>query len=160
MPNAKYDRNKAVEYAHRYSNSRNPRYYDFSAIGGDCTNFVSQVLFAGCGVMNYSYPFGWFYRNANDRAPAWTSAAQLGRFLTENKSVGPAAVMCSEDELERGDIVQLSFDGETFTHSAAVVGIMNRTHDGILLAAHSNDCDNCPLSGYNFALARYLHVLD
>ena len=47
-----YDRRRAVEYALRWALSRNPEYYDFEDIGGDCTNFVSQCLFAGCGVMN------------------------------------------------------------------------------------------------------------
>lgn len=42
-----YDRNKAVAYAHKYAYSRNPNYYNFDNIGGDCTNFVSQVLAAG-----------------------------------------------------------------------------------------------------------------
>lgn len=28
---------------------RSPAYYDFSRIGGDCTNFASQGLYAGAG---------------------------------------------------------------------------------------------------------------
>ena len=51
---AKYDRNNAVEYAKRWALSRNPRYYDFHGIGGDCTNFASQCIYAGAGVMNYT----------------------------------------------------------------------------------------------------------
>ena len=49
-----YDRAKAVAYAHQWAYSRNPAYYDFSAIGGDCTNFVSQCLRAGGAPMNYT----------------------------------------------------------------------------------------------------------
>ena len=50
----------------------NPKYYNFQNIGGDCTNFASQVLYAGSGIMNYTPTFGWYYINVNDRAPAWT----------------------------------------------------------------------------------------
>ena len=45
-----YDRDAAVAYARRWALSRNPLYYDFEDIGGDCTNFASQYIFAG-GIM-------------------------------------------------------------------------------------------------------------
>ncbi len=35
-----YDREKAVAYAREWAFSRNPEYYIFDEIGGDCTNFV------------------------------------------------------------------------------------------------------------------------
>ena len=40
-----YRRQQAVAYAHYWAYRRNPSYYDFEAIGGDCTNFVSQCIF-------------------------------------------------------------------------------------------------------------------
>lgn len=47
-----YNRDKAVAYAHRWAYDRNPAYYDFSNIGGDCTKPVSHIsplfLFAKC----------------------------------------------------------------------------------------------------------------
>ena len=67
-----YDRQAAVDYAHQWAYFRNPQFYDFNSIGGDCTNFVSQCVFAGTGVMNYTPNTGWFYINLNYRAPAWT----------------------------------------------------------------------------------------
>ena len=65
-----YDRQRAVAYARRWAYSRNPLFYNFTGIGGDCTNFISQCLLAGCCVMNCTPTFGWYYRNASDRAPA------------------------------------------------------------------------------------------
>ena len=56
-----YDRDAAVAYARRWALSRNPLYYDFEDIGGDCTNFASQCLFAGAGVMNFTPVTGWYY---------------------------------------------------------------------------------------------------
>ena len=42
-----YNPSKAVEYAKKWAYSRNPKYYDYSNMGGDCANFVSQCLIAG-----------------------------------------------------------------------------------------------------------------
>ena len=47
MPLIPYDRSAAVTYAHRWAFGRNPRYYNFDELGGDCTNFASQCLYAG-----------------------------------------------------------------------------------------------------------------
>ena len=79
-----YNRKAAVAYADYWAYRRNPKYYAFDEIGGDCTNFVSQCVFAGCGVMNDTPDYGWYYYNVNDRAPAWTGVGYFYRFLTEN----------------------------------------------------------------------------
>ena len=47
-----YDRKAAVLYAHAWAYGRNPAFYDYEQVGGDCTNFASQCIFAGCGIMN------------------------------------------------------------------------------------------------------------
>lgn len=36
-----YDRRAAVEYADRWALSGNPEYFNFTGIGGDCTNVES-----------------------------------------------------------------------------------------------------------------------
>ena len=79
-----YRRAPAIEYAHRWAYSRNPAYANFDRMGGDCTNFASQCLFAGCGVMNETKTFGWYYHSLASRAPGWTSVVYLHQFLTTN----------------------------------------------------------------------------
>ena len=81
-----YDRQAAVDYAHQWAYSRNPNYYDYEEIGGDCTNFASQCLYAGTGVMNFDPVYGWFYRDANDKAPAWTGVEYFFNFITRSES--------------------------------------------------------------------------
>ena len=54
MQKIPYDRNAAVAYAKEWALGRNPAYYNFDGIGGDCTNFASQSIFAGAKVMNYT----------------------------------------------------------------------------------------------------------
>ena len=58
MNNLKYNRLKAVEYAKRWAYKRNPKYYNFDEIGGDCTSFISQCIYEGSGIMNYTKDFG------------------------------------------------------------------------------------------------------
>ena len=42
----------------RWALLRNPAYLDFHGLGGDCTTFVSQCLYAGAGVMNRTPVYG------------------------------------------------------------------------------------------------------
>ena len=47
MQEIPYNREVAVAYARRWALGRNIAYYDFENIGGDCTNFASQCIYAG-----------------------------------------------------------------------------------------------------------------
>lgn len=162
LVNIEYDREKAVAYAHYWAYRRNPRFYDFSRIGGDCTNYASQCVYAGCKIMNFTPTFGWYYISINDRAPAWTSVEAIYDFLTKNKSVGPYAVDADISEVEVGDLVQLRFLGKTiFGHTPVIVRIDGEKNpDNIFIAAHSSDVDCRPLSTYKTAVeTRFIHIL-
>lgn len=148
-----YDRAAAVAYARRWALGRNPAYYDFEKIGGDCTNFASQCLYAGAGVMNPTPTMGWYYRSLNDRAPAWSGVEQLHRFLINNRSVGPFAVEVAREQAAVGDIVQLAKGGDYY-HSPVIVAI----RPTILVAAHSYDALDRPLDSYVYDTARFLHI--
>lgn len=155
-----YDRAAAVRYAHLWAYGRNPRYYDYEAIGGDCTNFASQCIYAGAGIMNFTPELGWYYLDANNKAPAWTGVEYLYNFLTRSPpSVAPAASEVTLRQLQIGDIVQLSFDGVRWQHTPIVVAMRQGGElSDILVAAHSQDADNRPLSTYSFRKIRFLHI--
>lgn len=149
-----YNREKAVAYARKWAFGRNPAFYDFSDLGGDCTNFVSQCIYAGAGVMNYTPETGWYYRSINDRAAAWTGVEYLYNFLTINQFVGPFAREVPQQEAMIGDVIQLGkFDGD-FYHTIIIV----ETEPEILVASHSYDALNRPLSTYDYDVARFLHI--
>ena len=84
-----YDRKKAIRYAKKWAYSRNKKYLDFENIGGDCTNFISQCIYEGSKVMNYTKDLGWYYINGNNKSPSWTGVEFLYEFLVNNKGVGP-----------------------------------------------------------------------
>ena len=115
-----YDRLKALSYAKAWAFSRNPVYYNFDSVGGDCTSFVSQCIYAGCNVMNYDKIHGWYYINGYDKSPSWSGVEFLYNFLTRNIGIGPRGKAVSQDMIEIGDIIQLSFSGIKFEHSLII----------------------------------------
>lgn len=149
-----YNRDAAVAYARRWAMSRNPAYYDFENIGGDCTNYASQCIYAGARVMNFTPVTGWYYRSVGNRAAAWTGVEYLYRFLTNNRSVGPYAHEVSPQEIRPGDIVQLGRGTGDFYHSPVVTAVTPE----ILVSAHTYDALDRPLSSYTYATARFLHI--
>lgn len=159
MKEIAYNREKVLEYAKRWAYDRNPKYYNFDSIGGDCTNFSSQCIYEGCKVMNYAKEKGWYYINGNNKAPAWSGVEFLYKFLTNNKSVGPYGKVSNQNEIEVGDIAQLSFDGQKFAHTLVIVKIGNRfSLNGIYIASHTLDSFNKSISSYNFAKIRFIHI--
>ena len=156
-----YNREAAVAYAKEWAYGRNPDFYDFSELGGDCTNFASQCIYAGSGVMNFTPVYGWYYVSLNNRAPAWTGVEELYRFLTTNRGAGPRAIVTGLSEIREGDIIQLQFTvKERFDHSPVVIDAGNNTPSTILLAAHSYDALCRPLSSYRYENMRPLHITD
>ncbi len=149
-----YNRFASVAYARTWATSRNPAYYNFEEIGGDCTNFASQCIYAGARVMNYTPTFGWYYRSSYDRSPSWSGVEYLYNFLINNRSVGPFAHEVSAAEAQPGDIVQLGTADGHFYHSPVITAVSPE----ILVAAHTFDALDRPLSTYVYDRVRFLHI--
>lgn len=145
----------AVNYAVKWAMKRNDKYADFSNMGGDCTNYISQCIYEGTGIMNYSKLNGWYYNSLNSRSPSWTSVEYLYKFLTSNSSYGPYGYEIDINEIMLGDIVQLSDDNIRYTHTVIVTEIDN---DVIYVCAHSQDVLNKELNKYKQKYRRYIHI--
>ena len=158
-----YNRERAVAYAKRWALSRNPLFIDFTGSGGDCTSFVSQCIFAGTGVMNYTQTYGWYYISPTDRAPAWSGVDEFFDFVTAkpefvmaNGGIGPRGSDIRDGRLiELGDVIQLANANGRYYHSLIISGF---TEDDILICAHSNDALDRPISTYNYATLRVIHI--
>lgn len=158
-----YNRDRAVEYARRWALARNPLFLDFTGRGGDCTSFVSQSVFAGCGVMDFTPTFGWYYVTADNRAPAWAGVDEFFNFITgapqfvnAGGNTGPRGFNVTDGRvIDRGDVIQLANDRGEFYHSLLISEL---TDNDILVCAHSDDALDRPISTYNFATLRVIHI--
>ena len=150
-----YNRERAVEYARRWAFSRNPLFNDYTGIGGNCTNFVSQSLYAGSCTMNFTPIFGWYYLSDTERTASWSGVEFFYNFLTSNRGVGPFGREVTPDAIELGDVIQLAREETGYYHTLLVVGFS----DGVpLVAAQSDDALDRPLDSYTYDYARYLKI--
>ena len=157
-----YNRARAVEYAKKWALSRNPLFPNFAGRGGDCTNFVSQCVFAGSCQMNFTPDYGWYYINENMRAPAWSSVEYFYDFITgapdfatSNGGVGPFGIVTDAAGVLEGDVVQLADESGDFYHTLLITGF---SEGQTLVSAHTNDALDRPLTSYTFSSLRYIHI--
>lgn len=131
-----YDRLAAVKYAERWWNSYNPEYKAFPV---DCTNYVSQCLFAGSAPM-YGTPNrdkGWWYENDN-WSFSWAVAHSLRWYLSGSTHGLKGKEVSSAKELYPGDVICYDFEGDNkWDHTTIVVA---KDSDGMpLVNAHTNN---------------------
>lgn len=157
-----YLRERAVEYARTWALGRNPLFIDFTGIGGNCTNFVSQCVLAGSCTMNYTPDFGWYYISPQERAPAWSSVEYFYEFMTgnpnfaaQNGGVGPFASEITRSDVTLGDIAQYANANGTWYHTVIITG---QEGDELLVSAQSDDALDRPISSYRFADVRFLRI--
>ncbi|MBO4983329.1 MAG: amidase domain-containing protein [Clostridia bacterium] len=150
-----YLRDRAVTYARKYALVRNPLFFTFEGIGGNCTNFVSQCVLAGSCVMNFTPTYGWFYLSSNRRAAAWTGVEFFYNFMTTNTDVGPFGRVVDISEAMVGDIIQLQNEKDVFYHTLIITQI---TESEIFICANSVDSLDRPLSSYTYKSLRVIHI--
>lgn len=111
--------------------------------------------------MNYDPVYGWYYIDANRKSPSWTGVEYFYDFLTRaGESPGPFCELTTLDGLMPGDMVQLRFGKDVFSHTPVVVDVdYPPTMENVLVAAHSYDADLRPLSTYFFREIRFLRIL-
>lgn len=158
-----YVRERAVEYARTWALERNPLFPNFAGIGGDCTNFVSQCVLAGCCLMNDTLDFGWYYFSPTDRAPAWTGVKYFYDFMTmapefvrENGGIGPYGREILLQDAEIGDVIQLADRQGMYYHTLIISGFSGGDP---LVCAHTDDALDRPLSSYRYAQERVIHIM-
>ena len=158
--NSEYDRSDAYSYMTSYTTDRNTdEYASFSGIGGDCTNFVSQVVKAG-GMAFTSRSTSpttnhWYYYTSDwgwGRTATWTGAHEFRQhwgdvngqgkkraYRMTNYTVASALSNLStiRNDVWAGDVIQHTrySDGKTY-HSQAVYGypsgdVTIANHDGL-----------------------------
>lgn len=136
--NYTYDRVQAIRYADLWWNGYNPVY---PQLADDCTNFISQCLFAGHLAMTggQDRATGWWYRFKDDDSTepwsySFTVSHALYRYLT--KTCG-GEVLESARELKMGDIIFYDWDGTGRFHHTTIVTDFDAQGDP-LVNAHTD----------------------
>lgn len=128
-----YDRDRAVRYAEQWWSGYNPAFRSFQ---DDCTNFISQCLFAGGMDMEVTggRDSGWWYLHPEEGwSFSWAVAHSLRWYLETSGRCEPRG---AARDLELGDVICYDFEGDdVFDHSAMVVGF-DRAGEP-LVAAHT-----------------------
>ncbi|MBQ7907193.1 MAG: amidase domain-containing protein [Clostridia bacterium] len=151
-----YNRGRVVEYARKFALQRNPIFYTFEGIGGNCTNFASQCVLAGSCTMNFTPIYGWYYLSLNRRSASWTGVDFFYDFFTTNQGLGPFGEESTLEGAEVGDLIQLQNEEDNFYHTLVITEI---TEDEIFICANSNDALDRPLSSYTYKNLRVIHIL-
>lgn len=115
-----YDRQGAVQYAELWWNSYNPAYRNFAV---NCTNFVSQCLFAGGAPMRGApnRNQGWWYQHDN-WSYSWAVAHSLRWYLSGSTQGLKGREVSSPQELSPGDVICYDFQGDgRWDHQTIVV---------------------------------------
>ncbi|MFH8609826.1 amidase domain-containing protein [Streptomyces sp. NPDC018029] len=113
MPSGKtagsYDYAAMARYAEKYWYNYNPSYRKFNGAGGDCTNFVSQALYAGGwkAVPGSAYDYrNWWY-DATKQSTSWVGVNELAWFTLSNRR---APNLANVYQMDVGDVLQVDFD--------------------------------------------------
>ena len=154
-----YDGATAAAYADTYWQSYNPEWPSFARKGGDCTNFVSQALYAGGLSMRPSPPStgdeAWYMLPSRGRrwsySLSWINVQSHRSFLLSLPGVTQAASYYGVAPGQRvstnaaqGDVVFYDWDGDgVYDHESILVASDGPSPDGTpdwnLVDAHTNN---------------------
>ncbi len=96
-----YNATAAVNFAYaHWSSVPGSPYYDFTNLGGDCTNFLNWSLLSAGWVMNSN----WHYYSLSNRSACWTGANNFKTYVLSSGRIYSACYVPSS--LSVGDILQ------------------------------------------------------
>lgn len=138
-----YNRANAIMYAVRWALVENPAwpYFGHGHGGGDCTNFISQCLYAGGWDMRYgaASPLEWYCwpKRGQGHSRTWASADLFAYCLRNNGRTRP----CQFSELTVGDLVLEEIADYGIRH---IMMVTKKTSEDIFLSYHSTNYLNTP----------------
>lgn len=120
----RYNREAAVQYADQWWETGNPAFAEFAV---DCTNYISQCLFAGKAPIHYTgkRETGWWYKGyVNGRewwSYSWAVSNSFARYLHTSNSGLRAELAERPEQLTLGDVIVYDWNGDgSFQHSTIV----------------------------------------
>lgn len=120
-----YRREAAVAYAERWWNEPNNAYEEFDV---NCTNYVSQCIFAGGAPMDYTgrRESGWWYKGRQNNVEQWSYSWAVANALQHHLSMPRghglrSQVVARPESLQLGDVICYDWEGDgRFQHNTIV----------------------------------------
>jgi cell wall-associated NlpC family hydrolase len=140
-----YNRAAAIQYADTYWSTYNSAYPSFATKGGDCTNFVSQALYAGGVPMHtsptYSGTAAWYMlqnrKKSYSYSVSWINVMSNMAFLQQSlgatkiadvMGAGPGQLV-SDGDAQPGDVVLYDWNNDgTFDHESIITATDGTTN--------------------------------
>ncbi|MCX4991207.1 MULTISPECIES: amidase domain-containing protein [unclassified Streptomyces] len=109
LTGAPYDYAAMATYAETYWKNYNPAYRSFNAVGGDCTNYLSQVLKAGgwATVTSSDEEYGTWNYGTSSQTDTWVGVNEWSWFTQTARRSTPLANVY---QMDIGDVMQMDFD--------------------------------------------------
>jgi hypothetical protein len=143
-------------YQNNWALSRNPVWQDYSPPygGGDCQNYVSQVIKAGGAPFDDLGSHKWYWYSDTQRTASWTGVNSMQNYIRYNSGLGPNVIFVSSASLLlTGDMVHIDWDSNgSYYHAVAIYN----PGSSPTISGHTEDCINKKLSDYPGA-KQYIH---
>lgn len=161
-----YNPTNAVAYAAKWWNSYNPSYPNFGSTSEDCSNFVSQCLYAGGIPMDSQ----WYSLSTTSYSLAWIRVVNLHTYLTSTGKASSSEFNLYDSNsginylpyaAKAGSLMQLKRLGSSnYSHTV----IINRIYNGdIKYAGHSSarydaSTQENIINDWHYAYLRYINM--
>ena len=156
-----YDRAAAYDYLMAYCHERNPAWYAYDEVGGNCMNFGSQVLLAGGIPEDERGDEEWYWDGQNDLDLSWINVGHFYDYCRKNEGFGLVAdTEASYYTGEVGDVLIVGFNGDhrhTTVISHVVKDEAGNTVD-YLISCNTTNYRDFPASAYYYTFHRLIKI--
>lgn len=159
-----YNRNDAVSYSDQWVGEteviRNDSVWEtYDYAGGNCSNYVSQCVYAGGIPMDAKGNQIWkWYSDTPDstsaktgRSPSWTQVDYFYDYCSDNTGYGIAAEIANNlYSADLGDVVIMDW-GDGWSHVVMITQVVKDANGNVtdyLINSNTSDRKNYPLSAY------------
>lgn len=165
-----YNREDAVSYSYNYITKRNSEWFDYSDIGGNCQNYVSQCLYSGGIPADESGSIynQWKHHDSaiNEtegvgRSYSWTTVGYFYDYIKSNVENGICALPDSNFYLiEKGDVAEVGYD-KRWGHTVLITESVKINNEIVDYLVNSNtvNLENYPLLAYTYPDLRFIKIL-
>lgn len=156
-----YDRAAAYDYLMAYCGKRNPAWYAYDDVGGNCMNFGSQVLLAGGIPEDEKGDEEWYWDGQNDLDLSWINVGRFYDYCRKNEGFGLVAdTEAGYYTGEVGDVLIVGFNGD-HRHTTVISHVVtDESGDTVdyLISCNTTNYRDFPASAYYYTFHRLIKI--